>query len=171
MEQTAKSVMDFAIQAEIDGEAFYSAAATKTDHKGMKAYLSDLAKEEKKHAETFQKLKDKVQKKGVGDVFVNPQVDDYLDAVLRSGLFEMARQAVPNSEGPKTIDDVYRIALRAERSSILLYEAMLEGTKDRGLKRMLKKILREEKSHLTKIVYLRANQDGLFAVERFGCMC
>ncbi len=65
----------------------------------------------------------------MGEVFVNPQVDDYLDAVLRSGLFEMARQASPSSEGPKTIDDVYQI------------------------------------------VYLRANQDGLFAVERFGCMC
>ncbi len=171
MERTANSVMDFAIQAEIDGEAFYAAAAAKSDHKGMKTYLSDLAREEKKHAETFRALKEKVQKKGVGEVFINPAVDDYLDAVLRSGLFEMARQAIPGGEPPQTIDDVYRIALRAERSSILLYEAMLEGTKDRGLKRILKKILREEKSHLTKIVYLRANQDGLFAVERFGCMC
>jgi len=116
MEQRATSVMDFAIQAEIDGEAFYSAAASKTDNKGMKAYLSDLAKEEKKHAETFQKLKDKVQKKGVGEVFVNPQVDDYLDAVLRSGLFEMARQAVPNPEGPKTIDDVYRKSCTSGRT-------------------------------------------------------
>lgn len=171
MAQTANSVMDFAIKAEIDGEAFYSAAAEKTDQKGMKAYLTDLAKEEKKHAETFRALKERVQKKGVGEAFVNPQVDDYLDAVLRSGLFEMARQAVPEGEAPKTIDDVYRIALRAERSSILLYEAILEGTKDKGLKRILKKIIREEKSHLTQIVYLRANQDGLFAVERFGCMC
>ncbi|MCX7786987.1 MAG: ferritin family protein [Spirochaetes bacterium] len=171
MAQTANSVMDFAIQAEIDGEAFYTAAAEKTNEKGIKAYLTELAKEEKKHAETFQALKERVQKKGVGDVFVNPRVDDYLDAVLRSGLFEMAKQAVPEYEAPKTIDDVYRIALRAERSSILLYEAILEGTKDRGLKRILKKVLREEKSHLTKIVYLRANQDGLFAVERFGCMC
>jgi len=171
MTRTANSVMDFAIQAEIDGEAFYSAAAAHTENKGMQAYLVDLAKEEKKHAETFRALKEKVQKKGVGEVFVNPQVDDYLDAVLRSGLFEMARQAVPKGETPKTIDEVYRIALRAERSSILLYEAMLEGTKDRALKQILKKIIREEKSHLTKIVYLRANQDGLFAVERFGCMC
>lgn len=171
MTQTARSVMDFAIQAEIDGEAFYAAAAAKTDQKGMKAYLTDLAKEEKKHAETFKSLKEKVQKKGIEEVFTNPQVDDYLDAVLRSGLFEMAKQAVPEGEAPKTIDEVYRIALRAERSSILLYEAMLDGTKDRGLKRILKKIIKEEKSHLTKIVYLRANQDGLFAVERFGCMC
>jgi hypothetical protein len=39
---------------------------------------------------------------------------------------------------------------------------MLDSTKDSGLKRILKRIIREEKSHLTTIVYLRANPDGLF---------
>lgn len=171
MNQTAASVMDFTIQTEIDGEAFYTNAAEHVEDKKVKAYLFDLAKEEKEHIETFKALKEKILKKGIGEVFINPSVDSYLDAVLRSGIFEMAKQAIPGEEGPKTIDDVYRIALRAERSSILLYEALREGTKDRGVKRILRKIIQEEKQHLVSIVYLRANQDGLFAVERFGCMC
>jgi len=64
--------MDFAIQAEIDGEAFYAAAASHTDQKGMKAYLTDLVKEEKKHAETLRALKEKVQKKRSGGSIRKP---------------------------------------------------------------------------------------------------
>jgi rubrerythrin len=164
----AVSVMDFAIQAEEEGAAFYTASAKLAENPEVQAYLSALAKEEAKHAQTFRKLKEKVARKGIADSFVDPGVGDYLDAVIRGGLFEAARGA---AELPKTFDDVYRIAIRAERSSILLYEAMAEATVDRGLKKAIQTMVREEKTHLVKVVALRADRDNLFAIERFGCMC
>ena len=171
MQITGASVMDFAIQAEIDGSAFYSAAAGLVEDKSVKSYLAVLSSEEVKHAEVLRRLKEKIARKGAAEAFVNPGVDEYLDAVLRGGLFEAARQAGSDPEAPKTVEDVYRVALRAERSSILLYEAMLGGTKDKTLKKALSGMIRDEKAHLVKIVALRADRDNLFAIERFGCMC
>jgi rubrerythrin len=166
------SVMDFAIRAEEEGAAFYAASAKLADNPEVQAYLSALAKEEAKHAQTFRTLKDKIVKKGIADSFVDPEVGDYLDAVIRGGLFEAARGGTNGgTELPKTFDDVYRIAIRAERSSILLYEAMAEAAVDRGLKKAIQTMVREEKSHLVKVVALRADRDNLFAIERFGCMC
>jgi rubrerythrin len=165
---TTISVMDFAIQAEEEGAAFYTASAKLADNPEVQAYLSALAKEEAKHAQTFRKLKEKVARKGLADSFVDPGVGDYLDAVIRGGLFEAARGG---AELPKSFDDVYRIAIRAERSSILLYEAMAEASVDRGLRKAIQTMVREEKTHLVKVVALRADRDNLFAIERFGCMC
>lgn len=169
---TGISVMDFAIQAEEEGAAFYTAASKLADNPEVKAYLSALAKEETKHAQIFGKLKEKIAKKGITDSFVDPDVGDYLDAVIRGGLFEAARGGTNGgTELPRSFDEVYRIAIRAERSSILLYEALAEATMDRGLKKAIQTMVREEKSHLVKVVALRADQDNLFAIERFGCMC
>lgn len=165
------SVMDFSIRAEEEGAAFYTAAAKLAEEGNVKSYLLALAAEERRHAETFRKLKDKVARKGAAEVFVTPEVDDYLDAVLRGGLFEAARKGASDPERPKDMEDVYRIAIRAERSSLLLYEAMLAGTKDRVLKKALGSMIKEEKAHLVRVVSLRADRDNLFAIERFGCMC
>lgn len=171
MRNSEISVMDFAIQAEADGAAFYSAAAELAGDGNTKSYLLALAAEEGRHADTFRKLKEKIARKGAADFFVNPEVDDYLDAVLRGGLFEAARQASSDPERPGTIEDAYRIAIRAERSSILLYEAMIGAAKDRVLKKALGTMVREERAHLVRVVSLRADRDNLFAIERFGCMC
>ena len=171
MQKTGKSVMDFAIKSEEEGAAFYAAASVLAGEKKVRTYLSALAEEEKKHAQVLQRLKDKIIAKGVSEVFIKPEVDDYLQAVLSSGLIETARHAAADPDRPDTVEDVYKIALRTERSSILLYEAMLAGTKDRVLKKALISMIRDEKNHLVKIASLRTDRDNIFAIERFGCMC
>ncbi|HAE23222.1 MAG TPA: hypothetical protein DCG47_13015, partial [Spirochaetaceae bacterium] len=151
--------------------AFYAAEAGKTQDENLRGFLLSLAREEKKHEEQFMALKARVATSGASDYFASAEVDDYLDAVIRGGLFEAAA-ALPGADyEPELIGDFYRIALRAERSSILLYQALLDAAADKGLKRLLAAMLREEKSHLTRIVALRADRDNLFAIERFGCMC
>jgi rubrerythrin len=171
MQKTGKSVMDFAIKSEEEGAEFYAAASERAGEIKVKTYLSALAEEEKKNALVLQHLKDKIIAKGVSEVFIKPAVDDYLNAVLCSGLIETARQAASDPDRPDTVEDVYKIALRTERSSILLYEAILAGTKDRVLKKALNSMIRDEKNHLVKIASLRADRDNIFAIGRFGCMC
>jgi rubrerythrin len=171
MKTAGISVLDFAVQAERDGAAFYAQAAEKAQDENLKGFLQSLARDEKKHEEHFLALKERIAKAGQGDYFASAEVDDYLDAVIRGGLFEAA-SALPGADyEPELIGDFYRIAIRAERSSILLYQALLDAAKEKGLKRALAAMLREEKSHLTRIVAHRADRDNLFAIERFGCMC
>jgi rubrerythrin len=171
MPQTSISVFEYAIRSEEEGAAFYSTAARSLPDGPEKAFLADLAGEESKHAEIFRQLKEKVAKKGVVELFGSAEVSDYLDAVARGGLFESARGAVPDGSAPKTMEDVYAIAIRAERSSILLYGELAEQAKDKAARKVFEGFVREEKNHLVRIVALRADHDTMFAIERFGCVC
>ncbi len=171
MPQTQVSVFDFAIRSEEEGAAFYSNAARMFAEGPEKGFLEGLAAEESKHASAFRRLREKAEKKGSGEMFATAEVSDYLDAVVRGGLFESARGAVPGAESPKTVEDIYAIAIRAERSSILLYGELAGQAKDKTVRKIFEDLVREEKNHLVRIVALRADHDTMFAIERFGCVC
>lgn len=171
MPQTQVSVFDYAIRSEEEGAAFYSNAARMFAEGPEKSFLEGLAAEESKHASAFRRLREQAAKKGSGELFAAAEVSDYLDAVVRGGLFESARGAVPGAEAPKTVEDVYAIAIRAERSSILLYGELAGQAKDKTVRKILEDLVREEKNHLVRVVALRADHDTLFAIERFGCVC
>ncbi len=171
MPQTKVSVFEYAIRSEEEGAAFYSNAARSLPAGPEKDFLAGLAVEESRHAEVFRQLREKVAKKGVAELFGSAEVSDYLDAVVRGGLFESARGAVPGGTTPKTVEDVYAIAIRAERSSILLYGELAGQAKDKTARKIFEDLVREEKNHLVRIVALRADHDTMFAIERFGCVC
>lgn len=168
------SVFEFAIESEEEGAAFYDAAAEGPAAKAdgnLAAFLKALAADERAHAAGLRKLRERMAAKGAASYFESAEVDDYLDAVIRGGLFESAAR-LPDAAGPpSTIEEFYRIAIRAERSSILLYQALFEQARDATIKRALKGMLADEKRHLSRVVALRADRDSVFAVERFGCMC
>ncbi len=171
MPETKLSVFDYAIRSEEEGAAFYAKAARTFGEGPEKAFLENLAAEETKHAATFRELKEKASRKGTAEIFASAEVSDYLDAVVRGGLFESARGAVPDGAPPESIEDVYAVAIRAERSSILLYGELARQAKDKPIRKILEQMGREEKYHLVRIVALRADQDTMFAIERFGCVC
>lgn len=171
MPETQVSVFDFAIRSEEEGAAFYSSAARMFADGPEKGFLEGLAAEETKHAAAFRQLREKAAKKGSEVIFATAEVSDYLDAVVRGGLFESARGAVPGAQAPKTVEEVYSIAIRAERSSILLYGELAEQAKDKAVRKVFEDLVREEKNHLVRIVALRADHDTMFAIERFGCVC
>lgn len=170
MDAQPMSVFDYAIKMEQDGAALYSEAARNLEEAAIKSFLSALATEEERHAAMLLKLKEKIQKKRRTTYFKDENVDDYLQSLIASDYFDSV-----NMQNPRvtfsSVEAVYKIAIRAERSSIMLYESILDKTKDKGLRTALKAMIRDEKNHLTKIVALRADRDNLFAVERFGCLC
>ena len=171
MPQTKMSIFEYAIRSEEEGAAFYSNAARSFGKGPERSFLEGLAAEEVKHADTFRKLKEKVEKKGVGELFGSAEVSDYLDAVVRGGLFESARQAVEGGATPKSPEEIYAVAVRAERSSILLYGELARQAKHKATRKIFEELEREEKNHLVRIVALRADHDTMFAIERFGCVC
>lgn len=168
MPATELSVFDFAIRTEEEGAVFYADAAKNLAKGSGKAFLEGLAKEEEKHALTFRKLKEKAARKGIDELLVSADVSDYLDAIVRGGLFETA---LKSPESPKSMEDVYKIAIRAERNSILLYGELARMSKDKTVRKLLKQMEFEEKTHLVKVVALRADEDTMFAIERFGVCC
>lgn len=165
------SVIDFAIRAEKEGVSFYTKAAGIFKDADLRALFMKLAKEEAKHLTEFIQLKEKALKKGVEECFKSVEVDDYLDAVVREGLFPKGESMVKKLEAVKTVEEACKIALQAERNAILLYTELVKLSKDKAQKKILQSLLDEEKSHLARIASLRADYDPLYAAQRFGKVC
>ena len=61
--------------------------------------------------------------------------------------------------------------MQAEKNAVLLYTELAKRSKDRGQKKILESMVREEKMHMAKIAGMRADIDPVYAAERFGKLC
>ncbi|HPC74461.1 MAG TPA: ferritin family protein [Syntrophales bacterium] len=161
-------VIDFAMQAEKDGVSFYTKAADTFKEKDLRALFLKLAKDEARHLEEFISLKEKALKKGVEECFLSVEVGDYLNAVAREGVFPKGEDIARKLEAVRTVEDACKIALQAERNAILLYTELVKLSKDKDQKKILEKLLEEEKSHLVRITSLRADYDPMYMFSKFG---
>ncbi|HOD36591.1 MAG TPA: ferritin family protein [Syntrophales bacterium] len=161
-------VIDFALQVEKDGITFYTKAADMFEDRDLRALFLKLAKEEARHLEEFIGLKEKTLKKGIEECFKSVDVDDYLNAVAREGVFPKGEDMTRKLETVKTVEEACKIALQAERNAILLYTELVKLSKDKAQRKILEKMLNEEKSHLVRITSLRADHDPLYMFSKFG---
>lgn len=171
MAKTEISVMDFAIRAEKEGIGYYTKAAGMFKGGDLADFFMKLAKEEARHLETLLSLKENAMRKGVDECFKSVEIDDYLDAVVREGIFAKGESMEKKLDAVKTVEDAARIAIQAERNAIMLYTELARLSRDRDQKKILEKLVGEEKSHLVRLAGIRADHDPLYAVERFGKLC
>lgn len=171
MAKTEISVIDYAVRQEEHGVSFYTKAAEKFRGTELAGLFMKLAKEEAKHLRELMDVQAAALRKGVEECFHDAEVDEYLDAVIREGLLPGGDKASKRLDQVKTVEDACRIAMQAEKNAILLYTELAKRSKDRGQKKILEGMIREEKIHMAKIASMRADIDPLYAAERFGKLC
>lgn len=165
------SIMDFAIEKEKEGVTFYTEAAKRLREPELRDLFITLAREEARHLEWLIDIQRTAFKKGVDECFRTIEVNEYLESIARDGVFPKGENAARQIEAVKTVEDACRIALLAEKNAILLYSELAKLTRDREQKKILERLIKEEKAHLAKVVGLRADHDPLYAIERFGKLC
>ena len=161
-------VFDFAIKAEKDGMAFYTKAAKKFDDEDLKKLFTNLAKEEASHLRIFSDFKVQAELKGTDQTLRNPEIDDYLEAIVQEGLFPRSETVDRRLEKVETVGQACAIAMAAEKNAILLYSELAKLSRDRDQKKFFEKIAQEEKSHMVMVRTLRANHDPMYAGLTFG---
>jgi rubrerythrin len=171
MAQTELSVIDFAVRQKQDGVSFYTGAAERFRGTELAALFTNLAKEEAKHLRELMDIQASALRKGVEECFRSLDVDPYLEAVVREGLLPGGEKAAERISQVKSIEDAYRIAMQAEKNAVLLYSELAKRSKDKEQKKILERMIREEKAHMGKIAGLRADIDPMYAAERFGKLC
>jgi len=171
MARAEMSIFDFAVKAERDGIGFYTQAAKKFKETDLRDLFMKLAKEEVRHMETFLGIKQKAEKKGADQIFRSEKVSEYLDTIIREGLFPKGDSMVKRLEKVNDVGSACAIAMEAEKNAILLYSELAKRSKDKGQKKILEAMVREEKTHMAKIASMRADIDPLYAAERFGKLC
>jgi rubrerythrin len=168
MAKAEMSILDFAMKAERDGIAFYMKAARKFKDKDLMNLFMKLAKEEARHLETFVGIKARAEKKGADQCFRSENVSDYLETIIREGLFPKGDSMVKRLEKVSTVGEACAIAMEAEKNAILLYSELAKLSKDKEQRKIFEDITKEERSHITMVAGVRADYDLPYAAMKFG---
>ena len=132
-------IVEYAMQMEKDGEAYYRALAGKTDSNGMKKIFELLANAEMKHYEAFRTLKNNKPQP-------LPLTDDKLLLDIKN-IF----QEIHNNENWQNISgdqaDAYREAREIERKSEEFYREQAEELDDPMQQELCRAIAAEERNH------------------------
>ena len=163
-----KSIIDYAMTQEREGMTFYNKASRKFEDKALKNLFVKLAGEEKKHLESFKSLKAKAQKKNVDESFRSAGVDEYLEALIKEGIFPKDEAMSKQIDKIQSVADVCALAMTAEKNAILLYSELAKASIDKEQKKMFNQLVKEEKSHISMVSGVRADHDPAYAAMKFG---
>jgi rubrerythrin len=158
-----KSIIDYAMTQERDGMTFYKKASRKFEDKELKKLFLRLAGEEKKHLESFKSLKAEAQKKNIDERFRSTGRNEYLEALIKDGIFPKGDSMSKQIEKINSVADACVLAMQAEKNAILLYSELAKASKDKDQKKMFDQLVQEEQSHITMVSHVRAVCDPEYA--------
>ncbi|NLL39525.1 MAG: ferritin family protein [Clostridiales bacterium] len=147
---TAEEIIDLAVAIEEEGQEFYDKALQYATGYKLKEALVYLAREERKHAETFRKMGDQLKKDFIPNESYEGEYEEYLKSIVNSRSFNV-KKAEETVKELKSDKDILNFALGFEKDSILIFSEFKAFVNDEG-KKVIDKLIEEEKEHIRKIV-------------------
>jgi rubrerythrin len=148
---SAATVLQWAMEIELNGEAFYKAIAAKAQDTDTKLLFEDLAYQEQRHHRTFQRMLERAGSASAGGS--EADVEDYrafLENALGNALFsgrerglELARQAETESDGIKA-------AIAFEKDTLIFFYDLLDMVAPADAK-AIQAVIDEEKDHVRQL--------------------
>ncbi len=132
---------------EVQGYQFYINLAAAVEEEKTKTLAMRLAEEEKEHIKVF----DKIISAYSGDEKFDQGTSDYMASIGMGGIFPEPDQIKKMAGEIQSLRDVLAIGIQAEKDAILLYHELLERTGSEQSRKMIYKILEEEKMHLVEL--------------------
>ena len=146
----ASQALEMALQIEENGEAFYKAAADRSDDFELAALFEELAARERRHYEVFESMA------GVAEPPPEPsgeEIGDYasfLQVALDHAVFEGPDKALRMAEEARDRDAALRAAMGFEKDTMLFYYDLREMVDDAD-RATITDIIDEEKQHLRRL--------------------
>ncbi|MBW2672299.1 MAG: ferritin family protein [Deltaproteobacteria bacterium] len=144
-EKKLESLIDVAIEREMEAYDFYMGLADKIEDPGIKDTLAFLAGEEQKHKEFLTGYRDGRYESD------SLRLVDVVDYKIAEYLEE------PDIKKEMYSSEVYHVAAHRELQSYHFYRALADLHPDGEAKTMLLKIANEEMKHKEKVEYLYSN--------------
>lgn len=153
MKFSAKEIVDIAVGIEESGYYFYTRCRENFDNRELKELFGFLAEEELRHKEIFVNMLDQV--KDVSGMFTE-EYYQYLRAIGDERVFKNNTDVDRVVKDIASINDVMKIALTAEKDSILWYsELAVMYDKDRDTHIVLERLLDEERRHVVLLLEIK----------------
>jgi len=136
-------ILEFAIKMEQDGERFYRDIVSKTSHKGIRAILTGLADDEKKHAEVVRKMQSQT-----------PQMKPTTILDTAKNVFVQMKDFGGEFTISADEEQLYRQAMKIEDTSVAFYLDRMDQADRPDHKALFKQLAEEEKKHYRIVDYL-----------------
>jgi rubrerythrin len=152
---SATEAFEIAMQIEQNGEVFYHAVAARMTDLNVKKLFQELAAQEQRHYEVFQKMA------GTVGGAASPSAPDaerdeyqaYLQATLDSALFAGPDKALVLAEQARDRQAALRVAIGFEKDTLLFFYDLRDMVSEVEQK-AVNGIIREEKLHLHRLAKL-----------------
>jgi len=150
---SADEIFKIGMEIELNGKAFYKAAAELCKDKEVRAVIEHLRDEEARHYDVFSGMREKLPESAKTETVFDP--DDemalYIKALADSRVFTNEKEAVNQAKSCKNPAEIFRIALGFEKDTILMFESMKKVTKAEWGQAKVDRLIEEEKEHIRKI--------------------
>ena len=146
----ADEVFEMGMDIEQNGEAYYRKAAEMTEDPDIKKIFEDLMTAEQSHYETFKKLRENLPAKDTSPLVSDPDDQEYLylDALVKSRLFNNVREAENACTDRCDPVSVLQGALSFEKDTILFFTEMKGRTREDLGKAEIDRLIAEEREHV-----------------------
>ena len=158
MNFNAREIFDIGMQIEVNGKAFYEAAAKKTAETSMKEFFLELAAWENTHIKLFSELRDALPK-AAGNVPVfdpNDEAAMYLQATADSHVFVKNKDMVGLVAGCKGPQDILDLAMTFEKDSVVYYTTMKKVVAPNLGQDKVDRLIDEEIKHISMLAQRKA---------------
>ena len=144
---SALEVMEMAKDIEKRGKKFYLKHAEATENRDLKELFKQLASDEQDHYEKFLALTEELKSEGeAADYLYEEDVSAYFNYLVEYSVFpkDDSKESV---EALNNVEKALKLAVQAEKDSILFYKEMCENNEGKTLD-AVEKLIKQEKDHL-----------------------
>ena len=151
----AAEAFEIAMQIEKNGEVFYNAVAARMADPSVKKLFQELAAQEQRHYEVFQKMAGTVGG-AASPAAPDAECDEYqvyLQATLDNALFAGPDKALALAEQARDRQAALRVAIGFEKDTLLFFYDLRDMVSEAEQK-AVNGIIQEEKLHLRRLAKL-----------------
>lgn len=149
----ADEIFEMAEEIERNGARFYRQAAENAPGEKTKKMLLDMAVMEDGHLKTFREMRKELGPREKEETVFDPdnQSAMYLQTMADGRGYEGKKSVTTELTGSETIQEVLKIAIDAEKNSVVFYTGLKDLVPVRAGKEKVEAIIREELGHIATL--------------------
>ncbi len=150
---SADEIFEMAEGIERNGMKFYAEAAKAAPDKEACQMFLNFAAMEERHLRTFEEMRSGLKGMEKESPIFDPegQAALYLAAIADSSGWEGKANPVERLTGKESIEDIFEIAIEAEKDSVVFYIGLKELVPARAGRDKIEAIIKEEMSHISNL--------------------
>lgn len=146
---SVNEVIEFALNIERNGRAFYESALERKDlDEEARKLITLLRDEEISHENYFKTLRDSDDLADMVDPDGWETTSAYLDSIAKAHIFNQENSSIRLAAEAKNSSEIIKFAIQFEKDTLLYFHSLYADTTDEKAREIIFKIIKQEMKHL-----------------------